>query len=360
MRASGDLTRTTLAVLFIFGMIAASFLVLRPFLASTVWAATLVMATWPLMLRLQAALGGRRGLAVTLMAIVLLLLVLAPIAWAISAIVDNAAFLMSLPDAAASFRLPRAPDWLKDLPVVGRPASVEWNHFAEKSRAELAGLVRPYLATVTQWFAQAAGSVGTGVLHLFLTIAIAAMLYLRGEQAADWCRRFGRRLADDNGERVVVLTGQAIRGVALGVVVTALAQTFLAGIGLELAGVPQAGVLTAVTLFLCIAQLGPSLVLVPAIIWLFVADHTLQAIVLLVISIPTVTLDNVLRPILIRRGADLPLLLILIGVIGGLLAFGLLGLFVGPVILAVTHTLLQHWIANRPGDLGSGPPKDGS
>ena len=119
-------------------------------------------------------------------------------------------------------------------------------------------------------------------------------------------------------------------------------------------------VLTAVTLFLCIAQLGPSLVLVPAIIWLFVADHTLQAIVLLVISIPTVTLDNVLRPILIRRGADLPLLLILIGVIGGLLAFGLLGLFVGPVILAVTHTLLQHWIANRPGDLGSGPPKDGS
>ena len=360
MRAPGDLTRTTLAVLFIFGMIAASFLVLRPFLASTVWAATLVMATWPLMLRLEKALGGRRGVAVTLMALVLLLLVLAPIAWAISAIVDNAAFLLSLPDAAATFRLPRSPDWLKDIPAIGPRASDEWNRFADKSRGELAGLVRPYLATVTQWFAQAAGSVGSGLLHLFLTIAIAILLYMRGEQAADWCRRFGRRLADDSGERVVILTGQAIRGVALGVVVTALAQTFLAGIGLKLAGVPQAGVLTAVTLFLCIAQLGPGFVLVPAVIWLFVAGHTLPAIILLVISIPTVTLDNVLRPILIRRGADLPLMLILVGVIGGLLAFGLLGLFVGPVILAVTHTLLQHWIASRPPDRPADPTRETS
>ena len=102
-RPSGDLTRTTLAVLFIFGMIAACFLVLQPFLASTVWAATLVLATWPVMLRLEAALGGRRGIAVSLMALVLLLLVMAPIAWAISAIVNNAVFLLSLPDAAASF-----------------------------------------------------------------------------------------------------------------------------------------------------------------------------------------------------------------------------------------------------------------
>jgi predicted PurR-regulated permease PerM len=348
-RPSGDLTRTTLAVLFIFGMIAACFLVLQPFLASTVWAATLVLATWPVMLRLEAALGGRRGIAVSLMALVLLLLVMAPIAWAISAIVNNAVFLLSLPDAAASFKLPGPPDWVKDIPLVGRPGSDEWQRLANSSHGDLARLVRPYLVTVTQWIAQAAGSVGTGVLHLLLTIAIAVLFYLRGEQAADWCRRFGRRLADDNGERAVVLAGQAIRGVALGVVVTALAQTLLAGIGLSLAGVPQAGVLTAVTLFLCIAQLGPGLVLVPAIIWLFVVGNTVPAIVLLVISIPTVTLDNVLRPILIRRGADLPLLLILVGVIGGLLAFGLLGLFVGPVILAVTHTLVQHWIANRPG-----------
>ena len=113
-------------------------------------------------------------------------------------------------------------------------------------------------------------------------------------------------------------------------------------------GVPQAGLLTAVALFLCIAQLGPGLVLVPTIVWLFATGDTLGGAILVVIGIPTILIDNVLRPVLIRRGADLPLLLILVGVIGGLLAFGMIGLFIGPVILAVTHTLLQHWMARVP------------
>ena len=132
------------------------------------------------------------------------------------------------------------------------------------------------------------------MLHLFLTIGIAAILYAKGEMAADWCRRFGRRLADERGEEVVVLAGQAIRGVALGVVLTALAQTLATGIALTAAGMPQAGLLTAVALILCLAQIGPILVV-------------------------------------------LPLLLILLGVIGGLLAFGVLGLFLGPVIRRHVH-----------------------
>jgi len=142
-----------------------------------------------------------------------------------------------------------------------------------------------------------------------------------------------------------VLAGQAVRSVALGVVVTAIAQSVVAGLGLLLAGVPRPGILSAVILLLCVAQLGPVLVLVPAIIWLFATGAVVSGIVLTVITVIALTMDNFLRPFLIKRGADLPLLLILVGVIGGLLAFGLLGLFLGPVVLAITYTLLQNWIA---------------
>jgi predicted PurR-regulated permease PerM len=339
-----DLTRTVLAVLSIIGLMAVSLLVLQPFLAATVWAATLVVATWPLMLRLQSALGGRRAPAAALMTLVLLFLVMLPLSMAISAIMSTASLLLDLPAAASVARIPPPPAWLSDIPLVGRPATEKWRSLAESSTGEIVQFVRPYVVSVTNWFLQAAGSFAQVVLHLLLTIGIAAILYAKGEAAAAWCRRFGRRLADERGEEVVVLAGQAIRGVALGVVVTALAQTLATGIALVAAGVPQAGLLTAVTLLLCIAQIGPILVVLPSIIWMFATDQTMSGIVLVVIGVPAVLMDNVLRPILIRRGADLPLLLILVGVIGGLFAFGVLGLFLGPVILAVTYTLLQHWV----------------
>lgn len=340
-----DLTRATLAVLSILGLIAVSLVILQPFLAATVWAATLVVATWPLMIRLESALGGRRGLAATAMTLILLFLVVLPLSVAISAIMSNASLLLDLPATVSVARLPPPPGWLFDIPVIGNPAADKWKSLAESSTGEIVQLVRPYVVSVTQWFLEAAGSFAQVLLHLLLTIGIAAVFYVKGEAAAAWCRRFGRRLAGKRGEEVVVLAGQAVRGVALGVVVTALAQTLVTGIALVAAGMPQAGVLTAVALLFCIAQIGPILVILPSIIWMFATDQTMPGIVLIAIGLPAVLMDNVLRPILIRRGADLPLLLILVGVIGGLFAFGILGLFLGPVILAVTYTLLQHWVA---------------
>jgi predicted PurR-regulated permease PerM len=198
-----------------------------------------------------------------------------------------------------------------------------------------------------RWLAGAFGSAGLLGLQFLLTVAISAILYARGEAAASGVVRFGRRLAGDRGEQVVKLAGQAIRAVALGVVVTALVQTMLAGIGLAVAGIPFAALLTAVVLLLCIAQIGPLLVLVPAVIWLFWTGSTAWGTALAVWTVVVGMLDNVLRPILIKRGADLPLLLIFGGVIGGLIAFGIIGLFVGPVVLAVTYTLLKEWIAEQ-------------
>ena len=160
-------------------------------------------------------------------------------------------------------------------------------------------------------------------------------------------RRFGTRLAGERGESVLRLAGQAIRGVALGVVVTAIVQSVLGGLGLLIAGVPFVPLLTAVMFILCIAQVGPFFVLAPSVIWVFYTGRIGFGIFLLVWTLVVGTLDNVLRPILIRRGADLPLLLVFAGVLGGLFAFGLIGIFVGPVILAVTYTLAENW-ASQP------------
>jgi len=145
----------------------------------------------------------------------------------------------------------------------------------------------------------------------------------------------------------VVLAGQAIRGVALGVGVTAVVQSALGGIGLAIVGIPFAGLLTAVMLLLCIAQLGPGLVLFSAVVWVYWSGDSGWGTFLLIWSVIVVVLDNFLRPVLIKLGADLPLLLILAGVIGGLFAFGLVGIFVGPVVLAVVYTLLGEWISDE-------------
>ena len=185
-------------------------------------------------------------------------------------------------------------------------------------------------------------------VHFLLTALIAAVMYTKGELAAGTAIQFGRRLGGDRGEMAVKLAGQAIRSVALGVVVTAVAQTAISGIGLAVVGMPFAAVLTAVMFVLCLIQLGPALVLIPAVIWMYYTGDAVWATVLLVFTIVATTVDQFIRPILIRRGADLPLLLILSGVIGGLIAFGILGMFIGPTVLAVAYTLLNAWLADSP------------
>ena len=163
-------------------------------------------------------------------------------------------------------------------------------------------------------------------------------------------RTFGRRLAGDRGENSMILAGQAIRSVALGVGVTAIVQSSLGALGLVIAGIPYSAVFSALMLMLCIAQAGPSLVLFPVVAWMYWSGSHGAATAMLIWTLFVVSIDNILRPMLIKRGADLPLLLIFVGVIGGMLSFGLIGIFVGPVVLAVTYTLLQSWTAENHSD----------
>jgi predicted PurR-regulated permease PerM len=318
--------------------------VLRPFIGPAIWAAMVVIATWPLMRRLQSVLGGRRWLATLLMTLALLLLFVVPLVVAIVTIVGNADRIVEWARLAASFRMADPPAWLVALPVIGSALAELWVQLVDAGADGLLQRLSPYAGNLTRWFVSEVGSLGFLIVQFLLTVALAAVMYHGGEAWARNALRVGERLGGERGRHVVELAGDAVRGVALGVGVTALVQSVLGGIALQIAGVPLAGLLTAVMLMLCLAQVGPLPVLLAAVGWLFWQGDTTWAVVLLVASVVVGTIDNVIRPVLIRLGADLPMLLILAGVIGGLFAFGLVGIFVGPVVLAVAWTLLSAWI----------------
>jgi predicted PurR-regulated permease PerM len=345
-RDQAEPVRTMLALFFVAGLIVASFWVLWPFLPAIIWATTLVVATFPLMLRVQHQLWNSRGLAVAIMTLALLLVFVVPFSLAVAAITENFDRIVGWAKALASFHLPAPPAWLINLPLVGEYIAQLWRRVTESGIEVWAAKAAPYAGGAASWLLGVLGGFGIVVVQFLLTVVVAAVMFARGEQAAVTALRFGHRLAGERGEESVRLAGQAIRSVALGVVVTALIQSVLGGIGIAMAGVPFAAVFTAAIFMLCIAQFGPAPVLVPAVIWLYVKGAAGWGTFLLVWSIVILSLDNIIRPLLIRKGAHVPLLVLLAGVIGGLIAFGLVGIFLGPVVLAVAYTLLQAWLAD--------------
>lgn len=356
-----DLLRHALSLVVIGLLIAGTLWTLLPFVGALVWATLLVVATWPLMRGLERRLGGRRGWAVAAMTLGLVALVALPLGLAIATLVQHMGEIVEGVRALTQLRPEKIPEWLAQVPVAGPKLVEAWARLVEAGLDPLLKSAAPYAGRAATALAGQLGTLGMLGLQLLLMVGIAALLYAQGEVAAATMLRLGARLGGTRGEAAVVLAGQAIRGVALGVGVTAIVQSVLGGLGLALAGVPFAGPLTALMLVLCIAQIGPVPVLLVACGWLWWSGETGWALGLLAWSVVVGTLDNVLRPALIRRGADLPLLLIFAGVIGGLMGFGLVGIFAGPVLLAVTYTLLKAWLAEEgpgerqgPGD-GQGP-----
>ncbi len=352
---SFDSTRTTLKILFIFLLIAAGFWTIRPFLTPLIWAVIIAVATWPAMLKVQVFLRGKRWAAVTVMSLGLLLLLVVPLMLAVTTFIDKSDEIMEWIRSLSSQTIAVPPPWLENIPGVGPWLADKWQHAGSVSSQEISARLVPYSKKVVAWFISQAGNVGVMILHFLITVIIAAVLYANGETASRGAVLLARKLADDNGEQTLVLAAKAIRGVALGVVLTALIQTTIAGAGLAIAGVPAYQLLIAIIFLFCIAQIGPVLILVPAVIWMYWSGQTLWGTVLLAFSLVACTIDNFVRPFLIRKGVELPLLLIFAGVIGGLVAFGIIGLFIGPVVLAVIYTLLQAWVAE-----GSAPAEESS
>jgi len=351
-----DLTRTTLGVLIIGVLLVASLWTMQAFIGPLVWATAIVVATWPLLLWVQRHVGNSRALATTVMTLVMLVIFVVPFWAAMGAMLEASANGVDVIRSYLKTGLGPPPSWLADVPFAGERLTAEWQALSAAGPEQFAETIRPYVKSVAAWLLAVTGGFGGLLGHFLLTVIIAAILYAQGEAAARGVLAFANRLAGPRGDAAVILAGQSVQSVALGVVVTALVQTTLVGLGFFVAGIPHPGLLTAIVFVLCIAQIGPILVLIPAVIWMYSHASGVWATVFLIYSIPMALLDNFLRPILISRGVDLPLILIIAGVIGGLIAFGVIGLFIGPVILAVTYSSLGVWIAEKPASPAEGTP----
>jgi len=348
-----DLPRLIFSILALLLLLAATFWILKPFLLPLVWATMIAVATWPLLLGAEKRLRNSRALAVLVMTAGMLLVLILPLTLAVRTILLNVDAMKDWIKGFSAEGLPPLPEGLGNLPLVGERIAEMWTNAAAAGPGGLSAELSPYAQKVLTWFVNNAGGFGLIIAQFLLALVMTAILYAKGETTAMGIRCFFRRLAGEKGDEMVILAGRAIRAVAMGIVVTALIQSALGGLGLWVAGIPGVALLTAVMFLLAIAQVGVVPVLAVAVGWLFWKGATLWAIVLLVWTAIVGSLDNVIRPILIRKGADLPLLLILAGVIGGLVAFGIIGLFVGPVVLAVSYTLIKEWVVaaeTRPGD----------
>ena len=342
-----DLTRNLLVIVLLVTLVGGSLWILRPFIPAIVWATMIVVSTWGMMRTVEKHTR-RRWVAVSVMTTAFVLVFVVPVAMAIATIANHIPQMTTFVKRLAQEGLPPPPAWIDRIPLVGDRISETWRSLTAGGTDGLIARVTPYIDELLRWFASQAGTAGIGIVGFLLTVVLAAVMYATGEQAALGVRRFARRVAPQRADEIVTLAAAAIRGVAFGVVGTALVQTALGALGLLITGVPFVALLAALMFMLCIAQIGVVLVLGPAVAWLFWKDATGLGTFLLVWTIIVATMDNFLRPILIRKGADLPLLLIFGGVIGGLLAFGLVGLFIGPVVLAITYKLLQAWIDEVP------------
>ncbi|MGN6369372.1 MAG: AI-2E family transporter YdiK [Phycisphaerae bacterium] len=345
--APPEVTRVTLQVLSIVLLLVGVFWVLQFFIPSILWATILVITTWPVFLKVQKRLWNRRGLAIGVMVGGLLLMVILPCVMAVGSIAMNTEKITAWVHSVKQADMPEPPAFLGRVPVVGAKLVETWKQVDAATAEGWSKYLAPYTGALVAWLVARAGSLGLLLLHFVLTMIIAVVLYANGEKAGGTVRGFCHRLAGERGDEIATLAAKAIRSVALGVVVTALVQAVLSGIGLAVAGVPSAALLTAIIFVLCLCQLGPGIVLVPAIVWLYWRGGYVAGSVLLVFAVVILPLDNFLRPVLIRKGADMPLTLVFLGVIGGLIAMGVIGLFVGPVVLAVANTLLRSWIGGE-------------
>ena len=345
--SSYDLTRSTLSIGTIALLIVSTAWIVRPFVSAFLWATVIVISTWPLLVSLQARLWGKRGLATTVMTLALLFVLLVPLGFSVITLLGHTDQIVQGVSSLDTMGMPAPPAWLASIPLVGDKIMASWEQLASKGPGAVTAQALPYAKSFVAWFATQLGGAASMILQFLLTVIICGVLYANGEAAGRGVREFAARLAGTHGERAVLLAASTIRGVSMGIVITAVIQVLIAGIGLMIVSFPGALVLSVIVLFLSLAQLGPALVMIPAVIIEFYTGSKVSGYILLPFAVVSIAIDNVIRPILIRKGADLPLILIFSGVIGGMISIGIIGLFLGPVILAVTYNLLKQWIESR-------------
>ena len=332
--------------------------VLRPFLTALLWAIVLCFTTWPVYARLLRLLGERqRTLAAALMTVAILLVLVAPFAIMGASLADD------VQRAADSIREklaegpPAPPPFLQKIPLVGGYLGDFWRDVAGSNSQRLAAL-RRFVDPMREFLLVVALALGRGIVELLFSLLIAFFLYRDGVTASENLRRAIDRLGGEEGHALLETAGSTVRGVVYGILGTALVQSVIAGIGFAIAGIPQAALLAFLTFFLSVLPVGPPLVWIPAAIWLLSKGSTGWAIFMVCWGVIVSSVDNVVKPLIIRHGgAPLPFIVILMGVLGGAMAFGFIGVFLGPTLLAIGFQLLARWtiVVKRPAEIPSTP-----
>lgn len=335
----------TLAVLAM--LIVGCYLVLQPFLTALVWAAILCTTTWPLYLRLHARLGGRDAMAALAMVLLLSLLMLAPFVVVGATIADNAERVAAWGREIVAAGPPEAPAWVARLPWIGATVSNYWNSLAHDT-AQLLAVLGRYVEPARNLAVSSGASIVGAVLQLALSIFIVWFMFRDGHAVAARVRAVAERIAGDRGTHLASVATMTVRGVVLGILGTALVQGVVAAIGFWIAGLGAAPLLGVLTFILSPVPVGPPLVWVPAGMWLINDGQTGRGIFVLLWGLLAVsTIDNVIKPMIISRGSVLPFMFVLLGVLGGAAAFGFIGVFIGPVLLAIGYALLMEWATLR-------------
>jgi len=339
-----DLLGAALRLLVIGVLLCGAGLVLRPFLPAIIWSVVIVVATWPLLESLQRRLHGRRLLAEALLSLGLLAVVVAPIAALLATLVARLPELRDLLLRWLQGPWPGPPDWLAHLPY-GAELSTQWQSAAARSPQEWSQWLAPWAGKAALWLSGRLGTVGGILFEFLLTLVLVVVFYRHGIPLAQHVNRLAQRIGGPRGEESLRLAVGAVRAIAAGVVLTALAQSLLGGLALLLVGAQAVALLTAAMFLLCVVQVGALPVLVPVILWLYATGRPVAGTFLVACAVALSVGDGLVRPLLMRRGAQLPFLLITGGVFGGLLAFGVAGLFAGPILLAVVLRLLERWVS---------------
>jgi predicted PurR-regulated permease PerM len=319
-----------------------TFIIIRPFVPILTWSAVLAVAFYPAFGWLAKRLGGRPRIAAAILTLVTLGIVLGPAAWlglsAVEGIRDLASQI-----GTGDLALQAAPEQIKRWPLIGPQLFDLWNLAYTNIRAVVRE-VAPYLKPLAGVMLSFAGSAGVGALQFLVSVFIAGFLFPYGPQLVAAIRGFLVRIVPEQSEQFLELAGATIRAVSQGVIGVAFVQALAAGIGFRLAGLPSAGLLALIVLLLSIVQIGAFLLLVPALIWIWVDKDVTTAALLTGFFVVVGLLDNILKPLVLGRGLTTPMVVILIGVIGGTLAHGIIGLFIGPIILSVAWELVAAWI----------------
>src|SRR5882724_10487620 len=319
-----------------------TFVLIRPFVPILAWSIVLAVALYPVFDLLSRLFGGRPRLAAAILTVINLAIVIGPATWlGLSALAGVKEFAGNL--GAGSLMVPSPPEGVKNWPLIGPQLYEYWTQASSNLRAALRE-VAPYLKPLAGALLALAGNAGVRTLKFLLSVALAGFLFPYGSQLVEAGRGFLYRVVPEQSEHFLELGGATIRAVSQGVIGVAIVQSLLAGIGFKLAGVPSAGLLAFAVLILTIVQIGAAIVLFPVIIWIWIdKDFTIALLLTLFLGVVGV-LDNILKPLVMGRGLTTPTLVIFIGVVGGTLAHGIVGLFIGPIILSLAWELTVAWI----------------